>query len=75
MQKTVFPHSQCRIGACIVVRFNGFFPPAMLLKPLPILLALLPLLGSAKPNILMIVADDMGYGDAGFQGCKDIPTP
>lgn len=28
-----------------------------------------------KPNILLIVADDMGYADAGFQGCKDIPTP
>ena len=28
-----------------------------------------------KPNILIIVADDMGYADAGFQGCKDIPTP
>jgi arylsulfatase A-like enzyme len=30
---------------------------------------------SAKPNILFIVGDDMGYGDVGFQGCKDIPTP
>ena len=28
-----------------------------------------------KPNILFIVGDDMGYGDVGFQGCKDIPTP
>lgn len=28
-----------------------------------------------KPNILFIVGDDMGYGDAGFQGCKDIQTP
>ncbi|MGH7957721.1 MAG: sulfatase-like hydrolase/transferase [Opitutaceae bacterium] len=28
-----------------------------------------------KPNILFIVADDMGYADAGFHGCKDIPTP
>ncbi|HJZ54592.1 MAG TPA: sulfatase [Gemmataceae bacterium] len=28
-----------------------------------------------RPNILVIVADDMGYADAGVQGCKDIPTP
>ena len=28
-----------------------------------------------KPNILVIVGDDMGYGDVGFQNCKDIPTP
>jgi arylsulfatase A-like enzyme len=30
---------------------------------------------SAKPNILIIVGDDMGYGDIGVHGCKDIPTP
>lgn len=29
----------------------------------------------AKPNIIFIVADDMGNADTGFQGCKDIPTP
>lgn len=28
-----------------------------------------------KPNILMIVGDDMGYADVGFHGCQDIPTP
>lgn len=28
-----------------------------------------------KPNVLLIVADDLGYADLGFQGCKDIPTP
>ena len=28
-----------------------------------------------RPNVLFIVADDMGYADVGFHGCRDIPTP
>jgi arylsulfatase A-like enzyme len=38
-------------------------------------LALLPSSFSARPNVLIIVADDLGYHDVGFQGSKDIPTP
>jgi arylsulfatase B len=28
-----------------------------------------------RPNILYIIADDLGYGEAGCYGGKDIPTP
>jgi arylsulfatase A-like enzyme len=28
-----------------------------------------------RPNLVLIVADDLGYGDIGAHGCTDIPTP
>jgi arylsulfatase A-like enzyme len=30
---------------------------------------------SGHPNVLYILADDLGYADVGFTGCKDIHTP
>src|SRR5579862_57199 len=35
-----------------------------------------PLAGAARrPNIIVILTDDLGFADLGFQGCKDFSTP
>src|SRR3954469_22065592 len=28
-----------------------------------------------KPNLIVFLSDDVGYGEYGFQGNKEIPTP
>src|SRR5438876_4720779 len=28
-----------------------------------------------KPNVIVFLSDDVGYGEYGFQGNKEIPTP
>jgi arylsulfatase A-like enzyme len=30
---------------------------------------------AARPNVLIMLADDLGYADLGIQGSKEIPTP
>lgn len=40
-----------------------------------LLCASLPAWAARNPNIVVILADDMGWGDVGYHGCKDIRTP
>ncbi len=47
---------------------------ALLLAPLATLYAADPA-KPTKPNILVIVADDLGFGDIGVHGGRDVPTP
>lgn len=49
-----------------------------LLAPLLLLLsslALLPIRAAEKPNLVLILADDLGYGDVGCYGSEIIQTP
>jgi arylsulfatase B len=39
------------------------------------LLALSTLAAAEQPNVLVVLADDLGYRDIGLQGATDVPTP
>ena len=45
------------------------------MRLLTLLLAPLAALAADRPNILIIFADDLGYGDIGVHGGKAVPTP
>jgi arylsulfatase A-like enzyme len=50
--------------------------PLLLLGALTTLLGGLPAAPAARPpNLLVIMTDDQGYADVGFNGGRDIPTP
>src|SRR5262249_13627563 len=49
-----------------------------LLSFLALLITVLPAAAAdtaRRPNVVILLAADLGYADLGFQGCKDIPTP
>lgn len=58
----MYPSIHPMITRCLLLFVVALVAPAFAAVP-------------AKPNILVIVSDDHGYGDVGAYGCKDIPTP
>jgi arylsulfatase A-like enzyme len=50
-------------------------PKLLLLGALACFQVLKTFAADEKPNVLIILSDDQGYSDTGFQGSKDIPTP
>lgn len=54
------PLRSCRIGALFAAALFGAAASAP---------------AAEKPNLLVIVGDDLGIGDIGFSGCKQFPTP
>jgi len=75
--------SHAALSACgcdtVKLRRRGDRAPRLQWLPVMLLGALCALAsslaGERKPNVIIFLADDLGYADLGCQGCKDIPTP
>ncbi|HEX8911671.1 MAG TPA: sulfatase-like hydrolase/transferase [Humisphaera sp.] len=63
------PFTVVLVAAALALLFGGFASAAAAAAP-----ASQPA-GGAKPNFLILVADDLGYADVGFTGGTAIPTP
>ena len=51
------------------------YPRALLPLTVLLMVASSNWLVAKQPNLLILYADDLGYGETGAYGCKDIPTP
>ena len=50
-------------------------PAAKFISALLVCTSVCAMANNDKPNVLVIMADDLGYGDVAFQGAKDVQTP
>ena len=56
---------------CLMTRTKLIWPAVTLL----VAFVAVTTLAAERPNIVHIVADDLGWKDVGFNGCTDIKTP